>query len=149
VVTCTKVFERFPFAHRAHRHDGHCKLIHGHNWSFAVTFAARETDANGFVMDFGKLKALNDKLKELFDHTFVVNESDPLRLDFERFLTLHGIANLVVVPDCSCEGIAKLVWQISNAVALKETAGRVMVRKVVVHEDNLNSATYAPVVTTA
>ena len=54
MMNCKKTYSDIPFAHRQHLHDGHCALIHGHNWSFTVTFSCHETDLNGFVVDFGK-----------------------------------------------------------------------------------------------
>jgi len=145
MLTCTKRYDDFPFAHRAPHHDGHCKLIHGHNWSFEITFSAAETDANGFVMDFGKLKALRETFGRLFDHTFLLNEDDPMIDDFKEFVGVAGIDNIITVKDCSSEGVAKLVWQLSNAYVVKHTDGRVRVKKVVVYEDRKNSAAYAPI----
>lgn len=145
MLTCTKRYDDFPFAHRAHNHDGHCKYIHGHNWAFEIQFSASEVDENGFVFDFGKLKDLRHTFCELFDHTFLMNHADPMLQDFKEFTELMGISNIIEVQDCSCEGIAKLVWQLSNSYAVKTTDGRCRVRRVVVYEDSKNSATYAPV----
>lgn len=144
MLTCTKRYDDFPFAHRAPNHDGHCKLIHGHNWSFEIEFTAAEVDQNGFVIDFGKMKELKAMLCRTFDHTFLLNHDDPLLPDFKEFVNLFGIENIVEVKDCSCEGVAKLVWQLANSFAVKESNGRVKVRQVVVYEDSKNSAAYAP-----
>jgi len=38
MITCTKKFGEYPFAHRQPLHDGMCKLVHGHNWTFEVEF---------------------------------------------------------------------------------------------------------------
>ena len=80
-ITCSKTYTDLPFAHRQPSHQGHCALIHGHNWSFEFEFAADKLDECGFVIDFGKLKWLKDWINERFDHTLVLNESDPM-LDF-------------------------------------------------------------------
>jgi 6-pyruvoyltetrahydropterin/6-carboxytetrahydropterin synthase len=145
MITCTKRYTDIPFAHRAPKHDGHCRLLHGHNWSFEVTFVAKEVDGNGFVMDFGKLKELKEVFDRTFDHKLLINGSDPLLQDIQEWLQMMDINNVVEVPDCSCEGIAKLVWQLSNAAVVKQTDGRVRVRKVIVYEDTKNWATYAPI----
>jgi len=121
-------------------------LIHGHNWSFEITFVATSRDENGFVMDFGKLKALHEALCKWFDHTLVMNDTDPLRDDIPRFLSLHDIDNVVLVPDCSCEGIAMFVHSMANAHVQKVTDSRVHVKMVRVYEDSKNSACYSPVV---
>jgi len=144
MLTCTKRYDDFPFAHRAPNHDGHCRLIHGHNWSFEITFVAAATDENGFIMDFGKLKGLRDIFGRTFDHTFVLNADDPMLDDFKEFVQQHGIDNIVPIKDCSCEGVAKLVWQLSNSFAVKETSGRVRVQRVIVYEDSKNSAAFMP-----
>jgi 6-pyruvoyltetrahydropterin/6-carboxytetrahydropterin synthase len=122
-------------------HDGHCKLIHGHNWSFTITFAG-EPDMNGFVMDFGKLKTLRDTFMEVFDHRLLLNENDPLREEIVHFLRRHKLDNATLVQDCSCEGIAQLVYGLANALVHDKTAGRVTIESVTVFEDSKNSATY-------
>jgi 6-pyruvoyltetrahydropterin/6-carboxytetrahydropterin synthase len=139
--TCTKTYSDIPFAHRAPLHDGHCRWIHGHNWTFIITFAGRR-DINGFVMDFGKLKTLRDTFNEAFDHKLLLNENDPLREEIVHFLRLHKLDNVTLVQDCSCEGIAELVYALANALVMKETGGRVSIHGVTVMEDTKNSATY-------
>ncbi len=123
-------------------HDGHCKLIHGHNWSFDITFAG-EPDINGFVMDFGKLADLRDCFRELFDHKLLINEGDPLASEILQFLRTHGIDNVTLVEDCSSEGLAQLVYGLASASVQKSTAGRVRVTSVTVCESKSNLATYS------
>jgi len=146
MLTCSKLYTDFPFAHRAPNHSGHCALIHGHNWSFEISFSATERDENGFVIDFGKLKDLKAELDAHFDHTLVLNKTDPMLADIANFTREREIYNVVAVDDCSCEGIAKLVWLLANEYAAHSTDGRVRVRKVIVFEDSKNSACFAPVV---
>jgi len=144
VFTCAKTYADIPFAHRAPRHDGHCKLIHGHNWSFRLTFEAVERDENGFVVDFGKLKELKQSLYDIFDHKLVLSQDDPMLREIGCFLRDQGIANLTVVPDCSCEGIAEFVHGIADAYVRKETFNRARVRECNVYEDSKNEATFTP-----
>lgn len=158
MVTCSKIFADFPFAHRQHNHDGHCALIHGHNWTFKFTFAANELDANGFVIDFGKLKWLREYLNDLFDHTLVLNESDPYLELLCRNLgaTLNycagkttidqpiQFAKVVTVPNCGAEGLAQyLLEKVGTAVrrsTREREGGEVFVVEVEVFEDSKNSA---------
>ncbi len=77
--TCSKTYHDIPFAHRQHRHAGHCAFVHGHNWSFRFTFGAEEPDENGFVVDFGRVKFIRDWLAQHFDHACVFNRDDPMR----------------------------------------------------------------------
>ena len=63
------------FAHHVRGHQGDCINIHGHTWKFEVCLQATELDANGFVVDFGKLKS--EVLKPchaLLDHSLAVGQ---------------------------------------------------------------------------
>jgi 6-pyruvoyltetrahydropterin/6-carboxytetrahydropterin synthase len=139
VTTCSKLYSDIPFAHRQPNHDGHCALIHGHNWSFKFTFVARNLDANGFVIDFGKLKPLKAALYDL-DHATVLNETDPSLRVFEE-LEKRGIMRVVRVPDCSAEGLA--LWALDGAERIVHnlSGGRVSVSEVTCYEDSKNEAT--------
>lgn len=147
-LTCTKRYDDLPFAHRQPNHNGHCALIHGHNWGFEFEFTATELDECGFVIDFGKLKWLKEWINERFDHTLLLNEGDPhLRYLRQALDTQPGergygaFAKLIVVPDCSCEGLAAWLIHEVNIVVQRHTDGRVSVRKVKVIEDSKNHAT--------
>lgn len=149
MTTCTKRYSDYPFAHRQHLHDGHCAYIHGHNWGFQFTFAAKELDANGFVVDFGKLQWLKEFLTRWFDHTLLLNRADPQReyiVNVLSELALKGapLADIRIVPDASCEGLARLVFELVNSECLRRYEGRVHLVSVVVFEDEKNSATFAP-----
>ena len=80
---CSKHFRDYPCSHRQLKHKGHCRYVHGYSRSFTFLFASNELDENGFVVDISSLKLLEEKLREHFDHTFLVNFDDP-------FL-IHGI----------------------------------------------------------
>lgn len=140
--TCAKTYTDFPAAHRAPKHDGHCALVHGHNWSFHFEFEASQFDPNGFVVDFGKLEFIRDFLKEQFDHTCLIADSDP---EVDRFIDLSEaeLIELRLVEDCSCEGIARMVGRWVDQRVTVETGGRVKLKSVTVHEDSKNSATYS------
>jgi 6-pyruvoyltetrahydropterin/6-carboxytetrahydropterin synthase len=142
MLTCTKRYHDIPFAHRQHHHEGHCSLIHGHNWSFVFIFGCRETDPNGFVVDFGKLKFIKRWLSETFDHACVFNRSDPLREALVS--TVPEAWKAVVVPDCSCEGLARFAFDQVDPMVREATGGRAFVSEVVVFEDTRNSAAYKP-----
>jgi 6-pyruvoyltetrahydropterin/6-carboxytetrahydropterin synthase len=143
MITCTKTFADLPFAHRQHNHDGHCALVHGHNWSFTFEFGATELDADGFVIDFGKLKWLRKGLEELFDHTLLLNECDP-DLEFYKMFS-EGVADkpkwkLTIVPNCGAEGLAQYLLTQYQPIIATLTNGRVFIHSVTVHEDTRNSA---------
>ena len=151
--TCTKTFADFAFAHRQHTHDGHCALIHGHNWAFEFTFAADRLDPNGFVVDFGKLKWLKGLLEGYFDHTLLLNRDDPELGYLKGVLTANDrfdgstrekmpLAKIIVVPNCGAEKLAEWLLKEVND-HLGELYGDRQVRaiKVQVFEDARNSAT--------
>lgn len=138
--TCAKTFDDLPFAHRQWRHPGHCSLIHGHSWAFDVTFAAEALDAMGFVIDFGDLKELRERLRELFDHTLVIGEDDPERERFEG-LAAAGLCRIVTVPSGSAEGLAAWVFELADTLVTQRTEGRVRVVEVTCHEGPRNRAT--------
>lgn len=140
MLTCRKVYTDIPFAHRQHLHEGHCSFIHGHNWTITVTFACRDTDANGFVIDFGKLGFLKSWIAQNLDHACVFNESDPER---ERLLKSFGhLFKSYVVPNASSEGLAQHLAEVFNQLVQKETTGRVWVVSIEIGEDTKNAATY-------
>ena len=143
--TVTKSYRDFPAAHRQPDHDGHCRLIHGHNWGFDITFAARELDSCGFVVDVGKLQVVKQYLTDMFDHTLLINHEDPLRDEITK--KLSGLANIVFVPNCGMEGLAKLVYASIQEIVWSEEsfASRgLVVTQVICFEDSKNSSTYCP-----
>lgn len=140
MLTCTKKYTDIPFAHRASAHSGHCRFIHGHNWSFEFEFVAVERDACGFVVDFGGLKDLKNWLDAYFDHKLVLSDTDPLLPELSAAQSLTG-DEVTVVLDCSCEGIAKLVLEKASRIITGLTNGRARVKRVTVQEDSKNSAT--------
>lgn len=160
--TCTKIYSDFPAAHRQHKHDGHCALIHGHNWSFEFVFACAALDANQFVVDFGKLKWLRNWLNKQFDHTLLLNADDPFLEYFTETLqemrpdctspSSLCFADIVIVPNCGAEGLAAWLLEKVNELftsgeyvteeeRLDFLARKVRVVAVTVFEDSKNSAT--------
>lgn len=140
MLTCKKTYSDIPFAHRQHTHDGHCALIHGHNWSITLTFACHKTDKNGFVIDFGKLKYIKNWIDEHLDHACLFNEDDAaarkMLTDFGNLFKTH------VLPNCSCEGIAQHLHKIFDQMVRSETDNRVWITMIEVTEDTKNSAVY-------
>lgn len=142
MITCRKVYADIPFAHRQHRHEGHCAWIHGHNWTFVLTFGCTAPDENGFVVDFGRLKFLRDWINEHLDHACVFNQDDPLR---ETIIsTAPHVWKPYVVPSCSCEGLAEHLFHIFDPMIRSQTQNRTHLLALEVIEDQKNSATYTP-----
>ena len=51
----------------------------------------QKLDLNGFVVDFSSLKPLENRLKEQFDHTFLINKDDPLLNYWEKLHDLDAL----------------------------------------------------------
>jgi 6-pyruvoyltetrahydropterin/6-carboxytetrahydropterin synthase len=142
MTTCQKTYSDIPWAHRQHRHDGHCALIHGHTGSITLTFGCHAPDENGFVMDFGKLKFLQRWIDETLDHACVFSPEDPLR---EALLQVGGRAlwKPSVVPNGSCEDMARHLFAVFSPMIDDTSAGRAFLTAVEIVEDSKNSATYS------
>ena len=147
--TCSKTYTNLPAAHRQPEHDGHCALIHGHNWGFQITFACQLLDDLGFVVDFGKLKFIKAFLEDSFDHTLLLNATDPELNILKEALGSSCMAKIVVVPNCSSEKLAEYVFY--NVQRLLEEnmpddysarGRRLRPIKVTCFEDDKNSATF-------
>lgn len=145
MITITKRYKDFPAAHRQHNHDGHCAQVHGHNWSFELTFTSEKLDENGFVIDFGKLKFIKEWLTEMFDHTLLINEDDPEIPFFMGNNNGNGrqLWDVRVIPNGSAEDLAKLVFdETFDLLEQHGHADRVQLVSVTVYEDEKNCATY-------
>lgn len=142
MITCKKSYIDVPFAHRQHRHGGQCALVHGHNWSITLTFGCHEPDENGFVVDFGKLKYIRSWIDEHLDHACVFAADDPLR---EQLTSVGGpeVWKVFVVENCSCEGLARHLFEVFDPMVRATTNGRAFVVAVEVGEDSKNSACHS------
>jgi 6-pyruvoyltetrahydropterin/6-carboxytetrahydropterin synthase len=96
-----------------------------------------------WVMDFGGLKDVKDWLAHMFDHTFLIADSDPYLEKFEQ-MNKDGIIQLRVMPNPGMEGSAKYIYEHVNKMIHESTNGRVWVTKVEVRENEKNSAFYQP-----
>lgn len=149
MITATKIYTDIPFAHRQPNHAGHCAFIHGHNWTFEFTFGCKQTDACDFVLDFGSLGWLKNWLDDKFDHTLVLNQSDPYLKYFHEvligntafFRSATPFAKITVVPSCSCEGLCKYLasWISIQLYALYKYS--IFLVSVTVRENSKNFAT--------
>lgn len=137
----SKTFHGFPCAHRRWRHGGHCAQVHGYSRGFRIWFECEQRTENGFVVDFGGLRAVRDWLTAHFDHTLLLDADDPL-LDRFRDLERLGACRIVTYADVGMEGTAKFVHDWLDAWIRKETGGRAWVVSVEVFENQNNSAIY-------
>ncbi len=132
-------------AFRQWRAESHCRFIHGYALAFAFVFQAQQLDKNGWVLDFGALKPLKERLLAQFDHKTLVAEDDP---QFERLKQAHmsGLVDLRIMDRVGCEAFAK--WAHGAATVVLEGIGeswRVRCAVVEVSEHGANSATFTAV----
>jgi 6-pyruvoyltetrahydropterin/6-carboxytetrahydropterin synthase len=137
----TKTYRDLPCSHRAWRHQGHCRFVHGYSRAFTLHFAAIQLDDCGFVVDFSSLKPLKAWLEHMFDHTTLINADDP---ELATFQDLHerGIIDLRVVEHCGMEGGAELVWRKADALVREQTGGRAWCVAVEARENEKNAVMY-------
>lgn len=70
--TVTKVF-KFSGAHQicALPENHKCSRVHGHNYEVHFTFAGKELDSNGFIVDVSALGRIKKYIDEHIDHRFL------------------------------------------------------------------------------
>tara|TARA_Y100001968_G_C19340100_1_gene709029 strand:- start:236 stop:709 length:474 start_codon:yes stop_codon:yes gene_type:complete len=139
--TCSKKFKGFPCCHRQWKHLGHCSFVHGYSRSFTFWFGALKLDQNGFVVDFSSLKKLEDKLSKQFDHTFLVNQDDPLMSSWKK-LDEEGALDLRVMKNVGMESSAELVWEWANSLLLEKDKGRTCCWRSEARENDSNAANF-------
>lgn len=137
----TKRFTGFPCTHRQWRAESHCRFVHGYSREFYFEFAASELTKEGWVVDFGGLKELKKWLEHVFDHTFLVAQDDPELATFQD-LDKRGAIMLRVLPNPGMEGTAYYVYQEASRILEKLYGKRAWITKVVVSENEKNSAIY-------
>lgn len=120
----------------------HCQFIHGYALEVKIVFESNALDKNNWVIDFGQLKKLKQKLTENFDHKLIVAADDP---ELQTFLSLQnlGLAQVNVLPNVGCEAFAKYVYDLADAWLLE--AGhrdRCKVKSAEVREHGANSAIF-------
>lgn len=143
MITCSKTYKDIPFAHRQHRHEGHCSFLHGHNWSVEIEFACSSLDERGFVVDFGGLGYLKDWIARHLDHACVFSADDPVRDEvLEAFPRLFH--PLIVPYSASAEGIARFLFETFDPLVRQHNGGRAWIHQLILHEDTKNSVRYRP-----
>src|SRR3974390_2865844 len=138
----TKTYRQIgPVAYRQWRAESHCNKIHGYALSFHFEFESNELDVRNWVMDYGGLKPLKEKLEDWFDHTLLVAEDDPMRSDLE-WLGKAGLAKITFVEKTGCEGLAEWLYEYINTIFLPsygaDVAERIWCCKVEVRETDSN-----------
>lgn len=115
--TCVKRYPEICVAHRNYQTNTHCSLIHGYARTVEITFAGPLD--NGWVIDLGNLRFIQDFLTEQWDHRLLVSDHDPLLDDFKA-LEAKGALRLNIMDSSkgygptleqSCKFIGDFVQQ--------------------------------------
>jgi 6-pyruvoyltetrahydropterin/6-carboxytetrahydropterin synthase len=138
----TKTFSNLPCAHRQYRHNGNCALVHGYSRSITFVFGAQTQDACGFIVDFGDLKWLKAHLEHMFDHTLLLELTDPLLPQFKEIEAAGGCAIRLMPYGVGMEGTAQYLCEYVDAQLRARTKGRCWVVSVEARENDKNSAIY-------
>ena len=132
----------FSCAFRQWKADSHCQFLHGYALAFKFTFEATELDYRNWVVDFGGLKTLKEKLEGFFDHKTIIAEDDP-KIDLFRELDKAGVIDLVEMPAVGAEKFAEYAHILAKQTLVElELADRCRVAEVEVAEHGANSAIY-------
>lgn len=135
----------YAVAYRQWRAESHCAKIHGYSLGFYFEFECNDDDLDfrKWVVDFGSLRTLKDKLDDWFDHVMLIAADDP---DLQTFkdLDAKGLCKLHIVENVGCEALSKQLFEYVRDIWLEENGykGRVRIRKVEVAEHGANSAWY-------
>lgn len=119
----------------------HCRLIHGYNLKAKIWFTG-DLDNKNWIIDFGGLKEIREKLEHTFDHTFCVASDDPY-LETFKDLASQGVLDIRILEHgVGCERFAEYVFKLVNDYIVDATEGRCWVSQVEVFEHENNSALY-------
>jgi len=145
--TSTKVLELGSCAFRQPKAESHCRFLHGYRLTAKFWFSANQLDENNWVVDFGSLDHLKERLKKQFDHTTVLDKDDPYIDEFTH-LEEEGIIDLRLMSGVGIEKFAEYCFKASNNVIKEQSEGRCWVDKVEVFEHENNSAIYTENIST-
>ena len=136
----------------------HCSTLHGYSIGIKLVFGCDTLDDKNWVMDFGGLKGFKAWADNMFDHTLVVANDDPMlpffkdmaeqvnmgstnpesKVPYER----GALCDLRNVEGVGCEMFAKMCYDKMTAIITKGGINRVYVKSAEVFEHAGNSAIY-------
>lgn len=114
----TKTYDHnlgFSCCYRQHRATSHCHFLHGYALAFKFSFEAPYLDDKNWVVDFGGLNLLKNKLKFWFDHTTLIAKDDP-HIHFFNNMTGMGLIQLRAMDAVGCEAFAHHAWLLANEI---------------------------------
>lgn len=145
-----KRFGSFPAVHREPKHDDHRSFLHGHNFKFEITLAARELNEWGTVIDKEEHSMIIAYLRNHFNYTILLGKDDPMRTELLKQFEIiptemkkPRIGNVLVCEHgCSSYGLAKTIFHFLENYFHHKTDDRVLCIEVTVYEDENSSGVY-------
>ncbi len=118
----------------------HCRFIHGYRLTAKFWFGTNVLDKHNWVVDFGSLKGLKNKLHDQFDHTTCIAADDPTLPIFEELVKADACDLRIMPNGTGIERIAEWCFDTSDQYVKALTKGRCWVDRVEVWEHEKNSA---------
>ena len=92
---------------------GSCRFVNGYRLKAKFWFESDKLDKNNWVVDFGSLKPLKDKLENQFDHTLCLDRDDPALLHFQT-LSEKDVVDVRIMNGVGIEMTAKWCYDAAN-----------------------------------
>lgn len=106
-----RISREFTFS-AAHRIEGHpkCGRLHGHNYKVTIFITGHVLDAQGMVLDFGKLDEVMKPVIDEMDHKYLVSKSNVQAKDpYAKDAQARGDAYMLTTPHSTAEELAQLI----------------------------------------
>ncbi len=135
-----RVEHTWPMGHRLQRHDGLCRLLHGHTYRAVFAFHGEplrlDSPRNGMVEDFGVLRGMVRAVCQQLDHAMVLQEDDPAAAVCAPYASV-----VLMADDPTAENIAyHLLGQVRTRMAGSGVRTSVECASVTVFESDTTSA---------
>ena len=118
-----------------------CSFLHGYKLEAKFWFECTHLDDKNWVVDFGGLGELKQKLQHQFDHTLTVDKNDSLLPLFQQ-LHEQGGCDLRVMDGVGIEKVTEWCFKVANEHIRGISNNRCWVSKVEVWEHDKNSAIF-------
>lgn len=136
------------YAHRLYNlcgTDSPCQNLHGHSAKIEVEIFTDQLNENNMVIDFTKLREIQEWLDKHFDHATILNE-----LDYDMVYALNHVIEknpklkpLYLLPaDPTAEILSKIIYQFAVLPVLKKNNLYITKTKVTFYETANNCATF-------
>ena len=112
----------WDMAHMLSGHKGLCQNVHGHTYKLVVLLEEEyglisEGSSEGMVIDFKDLKSIvNNKVCDIFDHSFVANIHSTEENEIGKFLVSKGKKVVWFEGRSTAENMAKWIYEQLSSV---------------------------------